>query len=338
MAGEPELHPHTSSEWVTYLQQLLTHYGVWSGPEDGDYGDELLDTVRGLQQQYQLSPADGVVRADLWALLTGESNSSSATAGPQDAGHPDAGHPDAGHPDAGHPDAGHHGGDPDAGPRGDSHPMHGTGAHAEEFPASMMSGGLPAFKYNLPSVPMAEVSFDTGNALVEMRLSLIGSVTVTFENAAHGVTTTVNDQTWRLAAQQSLDGITEGIQVQGVGGDRVSFSTTFGNQFEQTEVRYTPPNTMSFLGSGLIGYQVDTEVGTATVRGSVGFQLDVTVTPHPAPEPAPEVQDERSWFEEYAPVILTGAAIALVVVVSVAAAPETGGASLELIPLAAGAM
>ncbi|BFU44706.1 peptidoglycan-binding protein [Krasilnikovia sp. MM14-A1004] len=328
MAGEPELHPHTSSEWVTYLQQLLTHYGVWSGPEDGDYGDELLDVVRGLQQQYQLNPADGVVRADLWALLTGESTSSSASSTPADAGPSDGGHSDGGH-HAGHPDGGTH---------GDSHALPATGAHAEEFPASMMSGGLPAFKYNLPSVPMAEVFFDTGSAAVHMRLSLIGSVTVTFEHSAHGITTTVNDQTWRLAAQQSLDGITEGIQIQGVGGDRVSFSTTFGNQFEQTEVRYTPPNTMSFLGSCLIGYVVDTEVGQATVRGSVGFQLDVTVTPHPTPEPAPEVEDERSWFEEYAPQILTGAAIALVVVVAVAAAPETGGGSLELIELAAGAM
>ncbi|RZU54369.1 putative peptidoglycan binding protein [Krasilnikovia cinnamomea] len=324
MAGEPELHPHTSSEWVTYLQQLLNHYGVWSGPEDGDYGDELLAAVRGLQQQYQLTPADGVVRADLWALLAGESSSA-----PTDGGHPDGGHPDGGHPDGGHPDGG---------PHGDSHTLHGTGAHAEEFPASMMAGGLPAFKYNLPSVPIAEVSFDTGNAAVDMRLSLIGSVTVTFEHAAQGVTTTVNDQTWRLAAQQSLDGITEGIQIQGVGGDRVSFSTTFGNQFEQTEVRFTPPNTMSFLGSCLIGYHVDTEVGQATVRGSVGFQLDVTVTPHPTSEPAPEVQDERGWFEEYAPVILTGTVIALVVVVAIAAAPETGGGSLELIPLAAGAL
>ena len=76
MTGEPELHPYTSGEWVTYLQQVLKHYGRWNGAEDGEFNDELLAAVRALQSEYQINPADGVVRADTWAVLTGATNTS----------------------------------------------------------------------------------------------------------------------------------------------------------------------------------------------------------------------------------------------------------------------
>jgi peptidoglycan hydrolase-like protein with peptidoglycan-binding domain len=66
----PELTPGISSEWVTYLQQLMTYYGFWPGPEDGEFSDHLKTAVISLQQQYGLA-ADGVVRAPTWAILTG---------------------------------------------------------------------------------------------------------------------------------------------------------------------------------------------------------------------------------------------------------------------------
>ena len=352
MTGEPELQPYQTGPWVSYLQGLLKHYGLWAGAEDGDFGDELRDVVRNLQTQYQLSPADGVVRADLWALLTGETAQSSAgheaaTAHPEASqhgheqsasGYPASGYP-AGHSGASQSGAGQSSSGYPAAAQGPSHPaavgehgMHGTGAQPQEDPVSMTSDGLPAFRYSLPGVPLAEAFFDTGELAVEMRLSLTGSLTVTFDHPAHGVTTTINDQTWRYAASQSLHGITEGVQVQGIGGQNVSISTTFGNQFEQTEMRYTPPNTLSFIGRCFVSYRIETDVTPATVQGSVGYQLDVTVTPHPSvPETEPEVVDEPSWVSRYGPAILTGALVVLVVVVAVAAAPETGGGSLLLL-------
>ena len=291
MADEPDLHPYQSGPWVTYLQQTMKYLGLWDGPEDGDFGADLLAAVRAAQTTYQLDPADGVVRANVWAFLT----------------------------------------DPGHDPRPSGPALHDTGAQATEVPQSMQVGGLPAFRYALPSIPLAEATFDTGAATVHLKLSLTGGVTVTFEKSPAGVSTSVNDQTWRLAATHSLHGLTEGIQIQGIGGGTPSISATLGTEFEQTEVRFTPPDTMSFLGRCLVDYQVHTDVGPATMQGSTGYQLDVTVEPHPAPEPVPEPVTEDDWVQHYAPALVAVGVATLIVVVAVAAAPETGGGSLALI-------
>jgi peptidoglycan hydrolase-like protein with peptidoglycan-binding domain len=329
MTGEPELYPNQSGEWVTYLQQLMKYHGWWAGAENGEFDDELTHAVRTMQTQHQVT-ADGVVRASTWALLTQEASQPAAAGSSQAQPSGGAGGVDAG--------TGGHGGAPGGGAAADGqHGLHGTGAQSTEYPASFQAGGLPAFRYTLPSVPLAEASFDTGQALVHLQLSFTGGVSVTFPHAAQGVSTSVNDQTWRVAATQSLGGITEGIQIQGIGSDRLSFSTTFGNAFEQTEVRYTPPNTLSFLGRCTIAFHAQTDVGYATVQGSPGFQLDVTVTPHPEPVGEPvgepvEVTDEHSWLSRYGPALVAVGVTALVVVVAIAAAPETGGGSLLAIP------
>lgn len=320
MAGEPDLHPSQSGEWVQYLQQLMSYYGFWTGPENGEFGDELADAVRAMQTQYHLT-ADGVVRADTWALLTG--GSSQASDGGAQGGTAQSGDADA-------LEAVHHG----AG-GATPHDLHDTGAQATEEPASYQVGGLPAFRYALPAVPLAEATFDIGEAAVTVQLTLTGSVTITCPHATPGVTTTVNDQTWRVAAAQSLHGLTSGIQMQGIGGESVSLSSTFGNQFEQTEFRFTNPATMSFIGRCNVACHVETDAGYVTVQGSPGFQLDVTVVPHPSAPSEPEVNDEHSWLSRYAPAIEAAGVIVLVVAVAIAAAPETGGGSLVLISEAA---
>ena len=66
-----------------------------------------------------------------------------------------------------------------------------------------------------------------------------------------------------------------------------------------------------------------------------GYQLDVTVTPHPTaptPETEPEVSDEHSWLSRYGPALVAVGGTALVVIVAIAAAPETGGGSLAALP------
>jgi hypothetical protein len=45
MSGEPELESGISSEWVTYLQQLMSQGGYWQGAEDGEFTDELAKSL-----------------------------------------------------------------------------------------------------------------------------------------------------------------------------------------------------------------------------------------------------------------------------------------------------
>lgn len=75
MADEPELQEGISGEWVQYLQRLLQSAGYWSGGETGEFGPELSAAVQTFQSAYNLY-ADGVVRAEVWGVLTGETNQS----------------------------------------------------------------------------------------------------------------------------------------------------------------------------------------------------------------------------------------------------------------------
>jgi peptidoglycan hydrolase-like protein with peptidoglycan-binding domain len=85
MADEPELQKGQSSDWAQYLQQLLQHLGYWNGTADGTFGDDVEHAVKQFQTAYGLT-ADGVVRADTWAALTGGSAGAGHTGG-HDAAH-----------------------------------------------------------------------------------------------------------------------------------------------------------------------------------------------------------------------------------------------------------
>jgi peptidoglycan hydrolase-like protein with peptidoglycan-binding domain len=68
MADEPELQPGAQNEWVTYLQQMLTHIGVYEGMADGSFGDLTNASVEALQQHYSIDEG-GVVGEQTWKLL-----------------------------------------------------------------------------------------------------------------------------------------------------------------------------------------------------------------------------------------------------------------------------
>lgn len=78
MAGEPELGPGDTGEWVTYLQQLLRQH---SYPVDvnGDYDDATTGAVRQLQEVNALD-VTGRTDAATWAALTGEATPMSSAA------------------------------------------------------------------------------------------------------------------------------------------------------------------------------------------------------------------------------------------------------------------
>jgi peptidoglycan hydrolase-like protein with peptidoglycan-binding domain len=52
MADEPDLHEGTEGEWVTYLQQWLTHLGFYAGTVDGSFGPVTQEAVNTLQSQF----------------------------------------------------------------------------------------------------------------------------------------------------------------------------------------------------------------------------------------------------------------------------------------------
>ena len=78
MADEPTLSKGISSEWVTYLQQLLAYAGYWQGGETGEFDDQLEQAVIAYQSAMGL-PADGQVGQSTWDALTGASSSSSSS-------------------------------------------------------------------------------------------------------------------------------------------------------------------------------------------------------------------------------------------------------------------
>jgi hypothetical protein len=262
--------------------------------------------------------------------------------GPQSASGPgaDAGAPDAGAADAGQADASMFqssstgatmtdGGAPPV--NAPSSGLSSTGATSTEVPASYAVGGLPAFRYNLPRAPIASTHLETPTASIDLELSLIGNVSVTFPNPPRGISTDVDTGGWRVEATNAVGGITEGLRINGIGTATPSIGATIGNQYDQTEVRFTPPNTIAFRGQARIGYSKASPLGQVAVQGQPGFELRVTVTPHPTTGPEPDpVLDEEDWFERHREPLAVLGVVALVAL-AIALAPETGGGSLVLL-------
>jgi peptidoglycan hydrolase-like protein with peptidoglycan-binding domain len=84
MAGEPNLSPGDTGEWVSYLQQMLAHNG-YPVEADGNYGNATSQALDQFQQAHGINT--GSVDSTTWGLLTGET----APAGSADSGAAPAG-------------------------------------------------------------------------------------------------------------------------------------------------------------------------------------------------------------------------------------------------------
>lgn len=332
MAGEPTLQEGISSEWVQYLQRLLAPLGYWNGGDDGSFTPELTDAVRQFQSNAGVEPS-GVVDDATWAALTGTGAGGGADGGSSGGGAADAGYeqPDGGTPDAGYdqPDAGV----PDSELGGGGGSMSSTGAQASEVPMSQQFGGFPAFTFTLPTIPVAEADFDTGQAAVHLELSLSGAVQVTFPNPPPGVSLDP-EAGWKVEATNAVGGINAGLSVSGIGGESPAIACSYGTEYATYELGFEPPNTLKYSGQAKIAYTVDGSFGPVAVEGQPGFELKATIVPHPNAE-APVPEAEPVDFHSYVQVNETAVAGVIVVTVVVAAAillaPETGGASLLLL-------
>jgi peptidoglycan hydrolase-like protein with peptidoglycan-binding domain len=69
MADEPDLAYGSQGEWVTYLQQWLTHLGHYDGAADGSFGPVTQQAVTAVQAQYAIGDG-GAVGAETWHLIT----------------------------------------------------------------------------------------------------------------------------------------------------------------------------------------------------------------------------------------------------------------------------
>jgi len=195
-----------------------------------------------------------------------------------------------------------------------------SGARPTEEPVSLSVGGLPAFRYNAPNIPVASATIVTPTATVELTLSLRGSVTVSFPNSPPGISTDIDRGGWRVESQRALGPLTQGFRVNGLGTDRPSVGATMGTRYNSTEYRLEPPSSMLFIGQGRVDYAVPSRLGNVSVQGQLGFELKVSVIPNIAPRPRVPVQirvprTKDSWFSEHSTALSVLGVVALVALV-----------------------
>lgn len=211
-----------------------------------------------------------------------------------------------------------------------------TDTRPEEAPASGIYRGLPAFRFNLPKseIESAATTIETPEATIHLALFLRGSVTATFPNPqplSLDFDTEKGWGGWRVAATQALGPLTAGVRVNGLGTGKPSIGVTLGSDYNVTECRFEPPNSMLFIGQDRVDYSQPSAIpilGQVAVLGQLGFELRVTVTPHPSPlQPSPEYTSQEDWFEANA-AWLAAVGVGAITLSAILLAPETGGASL----------
>jgi hypothetical protein len=214
-------------------------------------------------------------------------------------------------------------------------PGHDLSSYEEQ--ASFAVGGLPAFRYNIPNVPVANGHIETPAASIDVALSIIGAISITFAHSTQNVSTDVDQLAFRAEATKAVNGLFTGIRINGLNSNNVSFGSVSGTEFVTYESRLIPPNTMAFRGQVRIVKNGLTPVGPVTLAGQPGFELRVTVTPHLEPMPVREVQPQHqeSWFAEHEDEIAAITGLVLLGAAIILLAPETFGGSLALAGAAA---
>lgn len=207
-----------------------------------------------------------------------------------------------------------------------------TDAQAEQVPASFAVGGLPAFEFQLPEMPIAHVALDTGTAMIEVELALSGKVELSFPE--HESAATIGTEGLKLAAEEAVHGVREGISVTGLGSGHAAIESSFGNQFGEGSISLEG-NTIKVQGAATYTYTYHGSYGTPVqAKGSGGYTLKVTVVPHGA-EPAPEVDNVESWFEAHQTVLIAAGVLVLIGVAGTIAIVATGGAATPAVAAAA---
>jgi hypothetical protein len=142
-----------------------------------------------------------------------------------------------------------------------------------------------------------------------------------------------------LEATAALGRLTTGLRVNDILTNSPNIGGTMGGEFDQSEVRFEPPDTMAFRGQARIRFTKPSALGGVAVQGQPGYELRVTkrlrLQREAELQPIP-VQDEASWFERNEETLAAGAIITVVLVAAILLTPATGGGSL--VPIFAAAL
>jgi hypothetical protein len=142
--------------------------------------------------------------------------------------------------------------------------------------ASEDVGGSPAFEFTLPEITIADGEFNAGAAVVHVDLSVSGSVKVALPGHVEGATLTADELEYD--AQQSLHGLTAGLQVSGLGSEAVGISGTYGNEYSQSSYSFED-GSMVYQGQCKISYSWSCPHGQVEVEGSGDYTLKIKVMP-----------------------------------------------------------
>jgi hypothetical protein len=221
---------------------------------------------------------------------------------------------------------------------------------AEPAPESSAIQGLPAIRYNLPNIPIAHAIMDTPTATVEAQLLLRGNLTAVLNEPMPGLS--VDQSGWRDDVTHKINGIGSGIRISGI-PDNPSIGVTEGSQFNLMETRFTPPNTVSFIGQARVAMPpFSTRAGKVRVTGQPGCELRVTITPKPQPQGegvpvrVPEQSPVPSWWSQHASeigtialaVVVIGGLVVITAATEGAATPATGPLLEEEVLVVAGVL
>jgi hypothetical protein len=175
--------------------------------------------------------------------------------------------------------------------------------------------GLRAYRYSLPTTPVATASVDIGHVGVRFELFLHGELDIAAARRQGS-----EERAVRACTLKALRAMAKGLMVSGSGSYSPTVSSAAGHGFSQVGYRFTEPNTMTFAGSCAINFGRRCDCGTVTVTGETRYSLHVTAMPadgRQADEPVGSGQ-AGAWFVRHEQEL---ASIGVVVLVAVPIAP-----------------
>ncbi|HEV8561877.1 MAG TPA: hypothetical protein VGR06_36610 [Actinophytocola sp.] len=134
--------------------------------------------------------------------------------------------------------------------------------------------GLRAFRYTLPTTPVATASVDIGHVGVRFELFLHGELDISVSRRAGA-----DDRAVRACTLKALRAMAKGLMVSGSGSSSPTIGSAAGHAFAQSGYRFAEPNTMTFAGTCGISFAQRCDSGPVTVTGEARYALDVTAWP-----------------------------------------------------------
>jgi hypothetical protein len=168
------------------------------------------------------------------------------------------------------------------------------------------------FRYSLPVTPVAGAAVDIGRLTVRIDLVLTGELDLV--GSAPEAST---EDSLRACALRTVRDMSSGVMVRGLGSATPSVTASAGHVFTQLRHAFPGPSTMAFAGDCEVDFGRRYDAAEVTVRGTVGYSLEVTAL-STAGKPVAASANGRNWFVQHDREL---ASIGMVVLVAVPIAP-----------------